>query len=54
MNRELTWQDNADELLVIADKAYNTLCHRLGLRYYNSEYDKYSHKIDDMEVQDHV
>ena len=55
MNRELTWQDNADELLVIADKAYSKLCHRLGLRYYNSEYNNYSHKIDDMEgVTDHV
>ena len=49
MNRELTWQDNADELMAIADKAYNTLCHRLGLRYYNSEYDNYHYNINDME-----
>jgi len=52
---DLTWQDNADELMAIADKAYERLCHRLGLRYYNSEYNNYSHKIDDMEgVTDHV
>ena len=49
MNRELTWQDNADELLVIADKAYQRLCHRLGLRYYNNEYDNYHYQINNME-----
>ena len=49
---ELTWQDNADELMAIADKAYDTLCRRLGLRYYNSEYDN---QINNMEgVTDHV
>jgi len=55
MNRELTWEKNEQECIMICDKAYSKLCHRLGLRYYNSEYDKYSHKIDDMEgVTDHV
>jgi len=51
---ELTWQDNAEELMAIADKAYNTLCRRLGISNYTSQYDNYSHKIDDMEgVTDH-
>ena len=46
---DLTWQDNADELLVIADKAYSKLCHRLGLTNDN-HYNLFDEEVIDYDV----